>query len=84
MGADVVAENARGAGGGLVESEQRIEQRRFARAVGPQQADGAAGQRGFQLLQNGARAEAHFQAVQLDYGVHYFTIRLLTGGCSGD
>src|SRR6185369_8053686 len=84
MGADIVAEDAGGPGGWLMESEQRVEKRRFSRSVRSEEPDGAAGQRGLELFENGARAEAHFEAVQLDHGVHYFTIRLLTRGCSGD
>ena len=37
--ADIAAENARSSGRRLMEAEQRVEQRRFARAVRAQQAD---------------------------------------------
>ena len=37
-----LAEDARGAGRGLVKAEQRVDQRGLARAVRAQQADGAA------------------------------------------
>ena len=42
----------------------------LAGAVGAQQADGSPRERGFQFLEDGAVAEADFQAIQFDYGVH--------------
>ena len=70
MRAYVVAEDAGGAGRGLVKAEQRVDQRALAGAVRPQQADGPPGELGVQFLQDGAVAEADFKAIQLDNGVH--------------
>jgi hypothetical protein len=55
---------------GLVEAQQRVQQRGLARSVGSQQADRAARERGRQLLQNDARAEAKLQGIQLDNLIH--------------
>src|SRR5689334_10334237 len=71
MGAHIAAEYAGSARGGLVESEQGVQQSGLARAVRSQQSDGAPGERCLQLLEDGAGAEAYFQAVQFDDGIHY-------------
>jgi hypothetical protein len=68
--ADVAPEDARGSRERLVEAEQGIDPRRLARAVRPQPADGLSGKRGLQLFQDGAIAEADFQTIQFDNGVH--------------
>ncbi len=80
--ADVAAQDAGGAGRRLVEAQQRVDQGGFPGAVGAQQADGAAGERGLQLLEDDALAEAHLQAVELDYRVHYLSLRFLEFMCS--
>ena len=67
---DVAAQNARRAGGGLVETQQRVDQRRFPRAVRPQQADRPPVESRLQLLEDGAAGEAHFQVVQFDDRFH--------------
>ena len=68
--ADVAPEDARGSRGRLVKAQQRVDEGGFARSVRPQQADGAAGERGFQLVEDDTFAEANFEAVQFDDRVH--------------
>ena len=68
--ADVLPEYPRGSRRGLVEAQQRVQQRRLASPVGTQQADGLPGERSVQLLEDGPLTEAHLQVVQLDDRVH--------------
>ena len=77
FGADVFAEDAGGAGGGLVEAEQGVDERRLSGAVGAKQADGAAGERAIQFFENGSLAEADFEIVEFDYGLY-----LVLGGAA--
>jgi hypothetical protein len=72
VGADVAAEDAGSSGGGLMETQQRVDEGGLSRAVGPQQADGPAGESGFEILQDGALAKAHFETIQFDDRVHSF------------
>jgi hypothetical protein len=66
----VAPEDARGARRRLVKAQQRVDQRALAGSVGAQQADGSPRELGFQIFQDGAVAEADFQAIQFYDGVH--------------
>src|SRR5439155_17145194 len=68
----VAAENASGSGSRLVEAEQSIEEGGLPRPVRSQQTDGPAGEGGSQVLEDGARAEAHLEAIQLYDRFHHF------------
>src|SRR5690242_7719227 len=61
---DVLPKNPRSTLHRRIEPQQRIQQRRLARSVGTEQADTASVKLPFELLQNRARSEANFQAIE--------------------
>ena len=66
----------------LVEPKQRIDERRFPRAVWPQQADGVTVQVSGQSIENGAAAKPHLQPIKFDYA-HVILLRSDHCICSG-
>src|SRR6185503_20522507 len=63
---DVVAEDLCGAAGGLMKSEQRVNQRGLAGSVGTEQTDSFTTQIAAQVFQNLPAAERYAETVQVD------------------
>ena len=70
LGHHVATENAGVSGRWLEKSEQRVEQRGLASAVGPEKSDAAPAQRGVQIVQNRSVPKAKAQSLELG---PYFT-----------
>jgi hypothetical protein len=66
LGRDVAPEDARPAGRGRVETEDGVEQRGLAGAVGPQQTDHLAGERSRETLEDRSPCQADFQPFELE------------------
>src|SRR5262245_43636671 len=70
LGSDVAPEDSRRACRWFVKSEQRVNQRRLARAIRAEQADAASAQRAFDVVQDAALAEFDPQLIQFNNWIH--------------
>src|SRR5207249_12034051 len=68
--ADVVPEDARRARGGLMKTEQHVNERRFPGAVRPEQTNGAGAERTPQIVEDAPSAQVYCQTVEFDNRCH--------------
>ncbi len=80
--ADVAAEDPARPFGRLVEAEQRMDQRRLASTVRPEQPDRPARKRAGQPLQRLHLAEVNAEVLELDDGIHGPHYATIEGGVS--